>query len=360
MDLPLCIASTILFSAAFQTLNDTTSLSLSNYGYSNIQISMVILARAVGKICTGFLLKNLIKKVGVFRAVVVAMIIFCEAVCIFWFTNSLNYIIILAFITSFIFNFIVLNINSTIRNYGNGRLLVTYYSISQILSSLILTFDPIEKIILILAVGLLSLGCFLFRDLSKAQLDTNEKGEGAILKVYFKYGRYFWTSLLYSISHWLINKYLLLSLISIHLEKAKIAKILVFLPLGRLFLNYFVSKLIFSFSARFKIIFSSIWTIITATLFAYTIDFKNWIFLLSVFCSGVFLNSKVFVMEYFSKNRQPEDYNISVQITEQQIDSLSQFLVIILGSVLSSWNPARGILTTIILLHILVIGNLVA
>jgi hypothetical protein len=355
MDLPLCVASTILFSAAFQTLNDTASLVLSNNGYSNVQISFVILARTIGKICTGFFLKNIVKKVGIFKSVVGAMIVFCEAVCIFWFMNSIQYITVLSFLTSIIFNFIFLSMNSAIRSYGNAKLLVTYYSISQILSSLFLTFPEVEKIILILSAGLLSLGCFLFRDLKKSQLDTNEKGEGSIIKVYFKYGRYFWPSLLYSLSHWLISKYLLLSLISLSLDKNRITNILIFLPLGRLCLNYFISKMIQNLSPSLKIIFSSVWTIITSILFAYTLNLKNWIFLLSVFCSGVFLNSKVFIMEYFSKNRLPEDYNISLQLTEQQIDSVSQFLVIILGSILSSFSPARGILSAIIALHILVI-----
>ena len=359
MDLWLCVFSTILFSAAFQTLNDTASSILTNKGYSSSQISLVILARVIGKVAVGFAFRKFIKRMGVFRFVVSTMIVFCESVCIFWFVDSIYYIAILNFITSGIFNFIILHMNSAIRNYGNGKLLVTYYSISQILSALAFPFDVFEKILVIVAIGLLSLGCFIARDLNKSQVDTNEKGEGAILKAYFKYGKYFWSSLIYSISHWLVNKYLLLSLVSVGIENKQIAKIMVLLALGRLFLNYLLSKLVSEFHPRTKIIFSSIWTIVNVALLNYTMYLESNIFLIFVFFAGVFLNSKVFMIEYFTKIKKPEDYNVSVQLTEQQIDSLSQFFVIILASALSFLNVSYGIFVSLIALHVIVILTIV-
>lgn len=364
LDIVLSLLMAVLFNASIQSYDKSIVVFLTKIGYSAFWISFVTFGKLLGYFLAPFFLEKLLKRFGIFKTYVGSIVIFCETGLILTLLNAENiYVFFMSLvILGFCVNSNLLNIITLFSSTSFGSDLMTIVNaVSNLIAALLLKLSDQKRSLVIFGMTSASILPFLMRDLSKAN-EFQVKGTPSISKAYFKYQKYFWCSFLLSSSSGLLRQFLPVVLI-LYSRFGKIADDnlvvnSVILALGEM-LSIPIRRITAGIDPKNKIIGNAFVIIVLMLLLFTTMQRQNWLFKICLFLVSGFLSCRRFNIELFMNLKQPEDFNISILLTDNQIRQIANVALLLLGSQIIDFFPFKGLFMSIIAMQFFIIVNLI-
>ena len=357
LEIFLSVLMSILYSASIQSYDKSISVSLKNIDYSTFSISIMLLGKFLGYFLAPFFIEKLLRKFGIFKTYIGSIVIFCEAsllLSLFAFDNVKIFFFFLLLL-GFCVNLNLLNIVTIFSSTSFGSdLIVLTNAISNFISVSLLKIQDIQRrSIVIFGMASGSIIPFLMRDLSKTS-EIQVKGNPSLSKAYFKYNKYFWSAVFLNLSAGMLRQFLPFVLIEYSknsmVQESNIVINGIIVSLGEI-LSIPLKRLAKNITPINKIVMNCFAIMFLSVGLLVTISKQNFIFKICLFIISGLLSSRRFNIDLFMTMKQPEDFDISIFLTDNQIRQVSNLVLLLLGSQIIDFFPFKGLFISIIVMQ---------
>jgi hypothetical protein len=223
------------------------------------------------------------------------------------------------------------------------------YGIGNALGVYFLKYDQIIFCSYFLFSSVLAIIVFILSNVKISHTKVSEGKSGFFLMLN-EYTHCFLYLLSTSFHEILVSSYTIFCLQSAGFDKIEVLRSFFLLQVGRLLFVFPISFISSHFHENNKLIFCSIMNIVSVVVFGLSLFYKQF-FYFGCFFIGISLHMKCCPSSYFKQLCENNKINISMPITENQINSFVSIFSFIIGAICMSLNPRFGILAYLLFFH---------